>query len=160
MQLPLCNNCLSTENLCGDCTQLPKETVDVSRFLFKMKDESKSLEEANVKHVIDSDVLLIVTGKGDAAKVVGKGGVVVKALAKQFSKNIRVLEENDMKSFASDLLQPITILGTNILFTPDGEIKRIRAPLSQKSKFHLSEQAFSNIFEKLYGTKAEIVFEE
>ena len=100
------------------------------------------------------------TGKGDAAKVVGKGGVVVKALAKQFNKNIKVLEENDMKSFAADLLQPITILGTNILFTPDGEIKRIRAPLSQKSKFHISEQAFSNIMEKLYGTKAEIVFEE
>ncbi len=158
--MPLCNECLTKENLCNDCSQLPKESVDVSRFLFKMKDESKSLEDASVKDIVDSDVLLIVTGKGDAAKVVGKGGVVVKALAKQFNKNIKVLEENDMKSFASDLLQPITILGTNILFTPDGEIKRIRAPLSQKSKFHISEQAFSNIMEKLYGTKAEIVFEE
>ena len=158
MQMPLCNECLTKESLCNDCSQLPKESVDVSRFLFSMKDQSKSLEDASVKGIVDSDVLLIVTGKGDAAKVVGKGGIVVKALAKQFNKNIKVLEENDMKSFASDLLQPITVLGTNILFTPEGEIKRIRAPLSQKSKFHISEQAFSNIMERLYGTKAEIVF--
>ena len=158
--MPLCNECLSSENLCSECAQLPKETVDVSRFLFKMKDESKGLEEARVKNIIDSDVLLIVAGKGDAAKVVGKSGVVVKALAKQFNKNIKVLEENDFRPFVSDLLHPITVTATNILYTPEGEVKRIRAPLHQKSKLHISDDAFSKIIEKLYGTKAEIVFEE
>jgi len=166
MQFPLCDDCLSSADLCGGCSEklqsgsITKEAVDVSRFLFSIKDKSSGLQDAKVKNIIDSDVLIIVTGKGDAAKVVGKGGAVVKELAKKYNKSIKVLEEKDFKPFVSDFLNPITITGTNILYTPEGEVLRIRAPLSQKSKFHISDESFSKIVEQLYGKKAEIVFEE
>ena len=58
--MPLCNECLTKENLCNDCSQLSKESVDVSRFLFSMKEQSKSLEDASVKGIVDSDILLII----------------------------------------------------------------------------------------------------
>ncbi len=166
MQSPLCEVCLNSDILCAGCSgkleagELTQEAIGVSRFLFGMRDKAKGLDDARIKSIISTDILLLVTGKGDVAKVVGKGGMVVKALAKQFNKNVKVLEEGEFKPFISDLLYPVSISGINILYKPDCEIHRIRAPLHQKSKLHISEGAFSNIVEELYRKKVEIFFED
>jgi transcription antitermination factor NusA-like protein len=166
MRAPLCEVCLSSEILCQGCAgklergELTQTEVDVSRFMWNMGEKLHSLREATVKKVIDSDVMLIVAGKGDGAKVVGKGGAVVKALAKQYGKSIRVLEENEFKPFISELLHPLPVTGVNTLFTPDGEVQRVRLPAAQKPRSMITPAGFSTMMQQLYGRKVELLFED
>lgn len=166
MQAPLCEVCLNSDILCGGCAakladgRLTQTEIDVSRFIHRLSDKIKSLQEARLLKVIDTDVLVVVAGKGDAAKLVGKGGAIVKALAKKYEKSIKVLEEKDFRPFITELMQPLTISGFNTVYTPDGEVYRIRVPASQKQKQHVSEPALTNISQKLFGKKIEMVFED
>ncbi|MFH0830187.1 MAG: hypothetical protein V1887_03440 [Candidatus Aenigmatarchaeota archaeon] len=166
MRAPLCEVCLNSDILCQGCAgklergELSKADVDVSRFVWGMSEKLHSLKEASIKKVIDSDVLLLVAAKGDGAKLVGKGGAVVKALAKQWGKSIRVLEEKDFKPFVAELLHPLTVTGINTLYTPEGEILRVRTPVAQKSRSIITPEGFSSMVQSLYGHKAELLFED
>jgi len=166
MRAPLCEVCLSSEILCQGCAgklergELTQTEVDVSRFLWNMGDKLHSLREATIRKIIDSDVLLIVAGRGDGAKVVGKGGAVVKALAKRWGKSIRVLEENEFRPFVAELLHPLTVRGVNTLYTPDGEVLRVRLPAAQKPRSMITPEGFSAMMQQLYGRRAELLFED
>jgi len=165
MQAPICEVCLNSDILCGGCAaklesgELSEIEVEVSRFIYKLSDKVKSLKEAKLLRVIDSDILLLVARKGDGAKLVGKGGAVVKALAKKYGKSIRVLEENEFKPFVTELLQPLSVTGFNIVYTPEGEIYKVRVPASQKQKQHLSELGLAEIVKKIFGKKIELAFD-
>jgi transcription antitermination factor NusA-like protein len=166
MQAPLCEVCLNSDILCGGCAakladgQLTQTEIDVSRFLHRLGDKVKSLQEAKLVKVIDTDVLLLVAGKGDGAKLVGKSGAIVKALAKKYEKSIRVLEEKEFKPFLTELLQPLPVSGFNTVYTADGESYRLRVPAAQKQKQHVSDLALANISQQLFGKKVEVVFED
>jgi len=166
MRAPLCEVCLSSDILCQGCAgklqtgELSQMEVDVSRFVFGLSDKLHSLKEATIRKIIDGDVMLIVAAKGDGAKLVGKGGAEVKALAKQWGKSIRVLEENEFRQFVSELLHPLTVTGINRLYTPDGEILRVRLPAAQKPRSIITPEGFGTMMHKLYGQKTELLFED
>lgn len=166
MRAPLCEVCLSSNILCQGCSgkleqgELSQADVDVSRFVWGLSEKLHSLKEATIRKIIDGDVLLIVAAKGDGAKLVGKGGAVVKALAKQWGKSIRVLEENDFRTFTAELLHPLTVTGVNTLYTPEGEVLRVRIPTAQKPRSMMTPEGFSSMMQKLYGQKAELLFED
>jgi len=166
MQAPLCEACLNSDILCGGCAaklaggQLTQTEIEVSRFLHRLGDKVKSLQEAKLVKVIDSDVLLLVAGKGDGAKLVGKSGAIVKALAKKYSKSIKVLEEKEFKIFLTELVQPLSVSGFNTVYTASGEAYRMRVPASQKQKQHISPLALADIANRLYGKKVDMVFED
>lgn len=166
MQAPLCKVCLNSDILCGGCAaklengQLMQTEIDVSRFVHKLSDKVKSLQDAKLLKVIDTDVLLLVAGKGDGAKLVGKGGAIVKALAKKYGKSIRVLEESDFRTFITELAHPLTISGFNTVYTPNGEVYKLRVPAVQKQKQHISAAALADVAQKIYGKKIEVVFED
>lgn len=166
MQAPLCEVCLKSDILCGGCAakldsgELNQTEIEVSRFIHRLSEKIKSLQEAKLLKVIDSDVLLLVAGKGDAAKLVGKGGAIVKALAKKYGKSIRVLEVKEFKPFMTELVQPLVVSGFNTVYTPDGEMYRIRVPSKQKQKQHISDLALVDISQKLFNKKIEVVFED
>jgi transcription antitermination factor NusA-like protein len=166
MQAPLCQVCLNSDILCGGCSaklasgELSQTEIEVSRFIHRLSDKIKSLQEAKLLKVIDSEVLLLVAGKGDAAKLVGKGGAIVKALAKRYSKSIRVLEEKEFRPFLTELAQPLAVSGFNTVYTADGEMYRIRVPATQKQKQHISGATLAEVAQKLFGKKVELVFED
>ncbi len=166
MRAPLCEVCLSSDILCQGCSGKLKQgvisqtEVDVSRFIFGLSDKLHGLKDASIRSVIDGDVLLVVAARGDGAKLVGKGGAVVKALAKQWGKSIRVLEENDFRRFAGELLHPLTVTGINVLYTPEGEVMRVKMPTAQKARSMITSESFGNMMQKLYGHRAELLFED
>jgi len=166
MQAPLCEVCLSSDVLCGGCAtkladgKLTQAEIDVSRFIYKLSDKVKSLQDAKLLNVIDADIMVIVAGKGDAAKLVGKGGAIVKALAKKYEKSIKVIEEKEFKPFMVELMHPLAASGFNTVFTTGGEVYRIRVPAGKKQKQHISEANLMSIAQKLFGKKIEIVFED
>lgn len=164
MQTPICEVCLRSEILCNACQEkfnngeLNEIELEVLRFLYKLSERVKSLKNVNIIKVIDSGVLLIITGRGDAAKIVGRKGSIVKVLAKRFKKNIRVLEEaTSFRKFIQDLISPVSLNGINMLYTENKKIYRIRIPT--RSHLLLSPESFSEIVEDLFDYKAEIVFE-
>jgi transcription antitermination factor NusA-like protein len=164
--MPLCEVCLKSDILCGGCAakmqngQITQTEAEISRFLYNLSDKVKSLQDAKLLKVIDADVMILVAGKGDGAKLVGKGGAIVKALAKKYSKSIKVLEEKEFKPFMTELMQPLAVSGFNTVYTPEGEMYRIRVPSNQKQKQHISEPALADTAAKLFGKKIELVFED
>ena len=166
MQAPICINCLSSENLCENCAaklgsgEISKDDVEVSRQVFALRDTARSVMDAKLLRVLNRDAVILVAAPGDGAKLVGKGGAVVKALAKQYNKSIKVLEQSEFKEFISNLLQPLTVMGFNTYYTTDGEIQRIMIPASQKPKQHISSETVSEVASKVYNKNVEIVFDE
>ena len=166
MKTPICEVCLNSDILCGGCQgklqrgELTQAEVSVSKFLFKLSDGVKSLKDASVLKIIDGDVLVIVAAKGDAPRIVGKAGAIVKALAKEFGKSIRVIEESDFKTFVQNIVSPLPVNGVNVLYTPEGEVLRVRLPVMQKNRLLISGESFSSIISIVFGKKAELVFED
>lgn len=134
--------------------------IEVSRFLFELSKKVKSLSDAKIAKIIDAGVLLLIAGRGDGAKLVGKRGLVVKALAKKFNKSIRVLEEaKNFREFAENLISPTIISGINTLYVSGEPVYKVRVSNEQKNRLLISPQNFSEIIFDLYDRKAEIIFE-
>ncbi|MEM5804588.1 MAG: hypothetical protein QXU82_01940 [Candidatus Aenigmatarchaeota archaeon] len=165
MQTPICEICLNSDILCGGCQKkleegkITSDEVEISRMLFGMSEKTKSLKDAKLKKAMNTEVLLLIAGKGDGAKLVGKAGAVVKALAKKYEKPIRVLEESDIRTFITNMLQPVPIEGINTVFAGGKETFKVRLPLNQKNRLLFSEETFKKVVSEVYGRQAELVFE-
>jgi transcription antitermination factor NusA-like protein len=166
MQAPICEVCLKSNILCSACQEklnsgkISQKDVDISRYLYDLSDKMRSIRDIKILRIVDCGSLIIITGRGDAAKLVGKGGVVVKKIAKDFKKSIRILEEApSFKDFVEELLSPAPINGINTLYKDDIEIYRIKIPAIQKNNIMITPEIFSQIISNFYKLKAEIVFE-
>jgi len=167
VETSLCGNCLKSDVLCDNCqsklknNEITEKDIDVSRFLYMLSDKVKSLSDVKIVKIMDSECLIIISKIGDAAKLVGKNGFVVKALAKEFKKPIRILEEAEtLKGFVDNLLSPISVQGVNTLYTPEGEVYKFRIPLNYKGRLNITPDSFSDIVSDIYNCKAELVFEQ
>ena len=166
MQAPICEVCLRSSILCSACQEklnsgkISQKDVEISRYLYDLSDKMRSIRDIKILRVVDCGSLIIITGRGDAAKLVGKGGVVVKKIAKDFKKSIRILEEaHTFKDFVEELLSPAPISGINTLYKDDIEIYRIKIPAIQKNNMMITPEIFSQIISNFYKLKAEIIFE-
>lgn len=166
MKSPLCIQCLESKTLCNECRRvlenkkISEGEVEVLRFIHKLSKKSPSLENIEIVKVMDHNILLIITGRGDAAKLVGKGGSVVKQIAKKFKKSIRILEQApDFKNFIEGLVMPANVSGINTLYRDNEEITRIRIPEFQKNHMLLTPEDFSQVVSQFFKRKAELVFE-
>ena len=167
MKTPLCEVCLSSDILCSGCQEkletnkISQDEIDISRYLFNLSSKISSLKGVRLlKAVNTNNMLLMIAGKGDARKLVGKGGIVVKKLAKKMGKSIKVIEENNFSNFITDFFHPISIHGVNIVYTEGKESYRVRIPISHKNRLPIPHSTFSDIISGIYGKKAEIVFEK
>lgn len=165
MQTPICEICLNSDILCSQCQEkleqgsISQDEIEISRMLFGMSDKIKSLKDVVLRRAMNSEIVILVAGKGDGAKLVGKSGVVVKALAKKYEKPIRVLEEGEFRKFVKNLIQPLPIEGINTLYSSEGEVVKVRAPLNQKNRLLFSEETFRTLVKSVYNKDAELVFE-
>lgn len=166
MQTPLCDNCLISKKLCDDCQEklnrkeITENEINVLRFINSLSSKTHSLKDIKVVKVMDRGILLIITGRGDAARLVGKGGAIVKQIAKKFKRSIRILEEaSNLKEFIEELVTPANINGINTLYRDNEEIFKVRVPEMQRNHLLLSQEDLSNIVSRFYDRKVEIVFE-
>ena len=162
MQAPLCNVCLQSDILCGGCSsklsegKISQTEIDASRFLKSMEEKHTQLADAKLLKVIDADHLIFIAGRGDAPKLIGRQGSVVKELAKKFGKNIKILEEGDFKNFVSNLVQPAVVSGINTIYSSAGEKVRVRV---SRNRPNISAESFSQVVNSLFGKSAEMVVE-
>ena len=168
MKAPICNVCLKSDVLCSNCKE-KKENGDIneleikiSRKLQSLSDEYGSLRDSEILNIHDTEnVVVVVTAEGDGAKVVGRSGEIVKKVAEEISKSIRVVEKNkNDREVIKGLLSPAEIESINTVFTPDGEHQKIVADEQYQGKINMSEEEFEEIIEKITGTKYLLSFEE
>lgn len=166
MQTPICEVCLKSNILCNSCQSkmdeglLNEDEIEVARYIYKLSEKMKSIRDVKLLRIINSDVLIIVTGRGDAPKLVGKAGSVVKKIANRFKKSIRILEEaSNLEDFVEELIFPTQINGINTLYRDNEEIMRIRIPAVQKNHLLLKPESFSKIMSNFYNKKVELIFE-
>jgi len=166
MQTPICEVCLKSDILCSGCQEklntgkITQYDVNVARYLYNLSERMRSIRNIKIIRSIDCGTLIIITGIGDAAKLVGRDGVIVKKIAKEFKKSIRILEEApNFRDFIEELISPASITGINTLFRENQEVYKIRVPATQKNQVLLTPEGFSQIISNFYNRKVELVFE-
>ena len=165
MQSTVCEVCLKSKILCNACHSklenglITEEEIEIARYIYKLSEKMKSIKNVNILRIINSNVLVIITGRGDAPKLVGKSGSVVKKIASRFKKPIRILEEApNFQDFVEEMIFPAPVNGINTLYRNNEEIIRIRVPAVQKNHLLLNPDSFSQIISNFYNKKAELVF--
>lgn len=123
--------------------------------------EYGSLADIELIKVIESKRLsVLVVNKGDAAKVVGKEGGIVKLLSKKLGKLVKILEiSHSERNMIESLLRPANVLGVNILYTPNKEQYKVRVPLKDKALLQLTPSDFETITKSLVGKAMQLHFE-
>lgn len=167
MKAPICNVCLKSDVLCSSCKEkyengeISDLEIEISRTLQDLSNEYGSLRDSEIKHAYDTEnVVVIVTAEGDGAKVVGRSGDIVKKLADEIGKSIRVVEKSeDDKEVIKGLLSPAEIESINTVFSPDGQYKKIVVDEDYEGKINLSNSEFEDLIEQITGEKYELSFE-
>ena len=166
MQLPICEVCLKSEILCNGCKEklnkniMTEEEVEVVKYIYGLSEKMKSIRDVKVLKVSSNNSLVIVTGRGDAPKLVGRSGSIVKKIAKKFKKPIRILEEaSNLRDFVEELIYPTPVNGINTLYRDNEEIIRIRISDIKRNHMLIKPESFSRIVSSFYNKKAELVFE-
>ncbi|NMI76916.1 hypothetical protein GLT92_00675 [Nanohaloarchaea archaeon] len=168
MKAPICNVCLKSDVLCSNCEQkledgeITELEIKVSRILKDLSNEYGSLRDSEIRHVYNTEnVLVIVTAEGDGAKVVGRGGEIVKEIADQVDKSIRVVERSeDDREVIKGLLSPAEIRSINTVFKPDGQAQKVVVPDQYRGKVNLSIEELETLVSNITGTDYQISFEE
>lgn len=167
MKAPICNVCLKSDVLCSNCEEklengeISELEIKVSRILKDLSNEYGSLRDSEIRHVYDTEnVLVIVTAEGDGAKVVGRGGEIVKEIADRVDKSIRVVEASqEDREVIQGLLSPAEIESINTVFKPDGESQKVVVSEEYKGKINLSIDELEKLISRITGTDYEIAFE-
>lgn len=167
MKAPICNVCLKSDVLCSKCEEKLEEgeiselDIKVSRTLKELSNEHGSLRDSTIEKAYDTEnVVVIVTGPGDGAKVVGRKGEIVKKVADEVGKPIRVVEkaEND-RDVINGLLSPGEIESINTVFKPSGESQKIVVDEAYEDKINMSREDLEMIIQEITGEAYELAFE-
>ncbi len=167
MKAPICNVCLKSDVLCSGCEEKLEEgeitetEVEVSRILQDLSSEYASLRDSEILRIFEAEnVIVIVTAEGDGAKVVGRKGEIVKEVADQVDKSIRVVEKtNDDLETIKGLLSPAEVESVNTVFTPDGQEKKIVVSDEYSGKINLSTDEFEDIIAEITEEEYQLSFE-
>lgn len=168
METPLCSICLESDDiLCTGCQQkvddgdIDEVAVDVSRLLYDLSQDIPTLEDVEIKEVRRTEeAIVIITAAGDGPKVVGKNGEVVKELAEEFDRSIRVVEDSGKpQEVIENLLEPVDLQGINTVYKPDGTEQKIVVDKDDKRRVPMTTEEFEDIVEQLTGESYMLSFE-
>jgi len=167
MKAPICNVCLKSDVLCSACKEklenqeITELDIKVSRKLYELSEEYGSLRDSKIIKVHDTEnVLVIVTGEDDGAKVVGKGGEIVKQIAEEIGKSIRVVEKASKdREIIQGLLSPAEIESINTVFKPSGESQKIVVDEEYEGKINMSQEEFEEVIQEITETEYQLSFE-
>ncbi len=165
MKAPLCNVCLNSDILCMACKKkldegkITESDIKVSKVINEISKTFKPLKEVEIKKVIEGEkISVIVCKKGDGARLVGKDGVMIKKLSKLVEKPLRVVEESeDVREFIQNLVNPIPVIGLNIIYKPEKEVLKVIIPRGRK--IPMSKGSFAEVVNLMFG-KDSVVMNE
>jgi len=131
MRTQLCNFCLKSGILCSKCQakvssgQISETYLKIARLLLSLEEKYPPIQSVVFHDAIEADgILALVVGQNDVARLLGYGGKIVRAMASETGKRIRILEHGvDNRKFLEDLFAPLTIMTINTIWLPDGTME-------------------------------------
>lgn len=158
---------MKSEILCNGCQrrvdsgEVPEEAVDVLRMLHELSDSIPSLKDVNIERVMSNDdVFIMITEEGDAPKLVGRRGKIVKKIADMVDKPVRILDDSqDLEEVVTNLISPVDIKAINTLYTPEGESKKVIVDREDENRVPVSKKLFKDIVDDLTSVECFLSFE-
>ena len=165
MKAPICSICLNSDMLCMACKKkldsgaITEGDIRIARLINDVAKTFKPLGEVTLKKVIEGkNVVLVICGRGDVAKLIGKDGIMIKKLSKLAKKPLRVVEETgDIREAVKNLVYPVPLVRLNILYTSDGEMLKVVIP--RGTNIPISKEAFAEIIRLMFGKTSVIANE-
>lgn len=163
MKTPICDICLRSSILCTACKEkldrgdISEDDVNISRSIFEASEKFKSLRGVTIKKIIETpNSIVIIPERGDAAKIIGRGGSIVKEISKILNKNVRVIEETrDKHEFIEKMIFPASISAINVLYTEEGEV--LKVIVSNDKPLHVSEENLREVVKQVFGQEVRII---
>jgi transcription antitermination factor NusA-like protein len=167
MKAPICNVCLKSDVLCSKCEEklendeISELDLEVSRVLKDLSNEYGSLRDSEILKVYDTEnVIVIVTAEDDGAKVVGRKGEIVKKVAEEVGKPIRVVEKSESdREVINGLLSPGEIKSINTVFKLEGESQKIVVDEEFQDKINMNTEDLKKLINEITGSEYELSFE-
>ena len=165
MKAPICDICLRSSMLCSACNEklknglITEADVKASRAVFEESGRMNTLRGVTIRRVIETPRnLVIIPQKGDASKMIGRGGMVSRKLTERLGKNVRVVEvAADMKDFIENIIFPVKVSAMNVLYAEEGECTKVIIP--DLSRSPVPEDTLREVLEDLYGKRIRFVKE-
>ncbi|NIV44216.1 hypothetical protein GWN49_04970 [Candidatus Bathyarchaeota archaeon] len=111
----ICHFCLKSGILCSKCQtrlklgEITKTDLEIGRLLMSLETTYPPLQDIYFyKAIGHDDVLALIVGRGDVARLLSYGGKILRAVRDKIGKTIRVLEYGvDDRKFLEDLFAPV-----------------------------------------------------
>ncbi len=166
MEAAICEVCLKNDMLCEGCSkkleegEISQKAVDLSRYLYSLTKEHSYLKDIEVNEIyVGEEVIVIVAPEEDVGKVVGKGGEIVKKLASEVDRAIRVVEmSEEVKQFSKNLLPDVKVYGVNKVFSPKEDYYKVVVDSDDTSRIMLKDEEFTEVVKKVTGESAKLSF--
>jgi transcription antitermination factor NusA-like protein len=164
MKAPVCEICLKSGILCRSCDERMKKgevsgmEVKIAGALLKLSRKRKALRDIEMVRAAESPgAVVVVCGKGDAAKIIGASGQTVKGLEKETGKRILIAEDaDDMNGFVQNLISPLKLVSINTLYKDGRELLKV---VTKGKGQRISSRDFSAIMKAVHGMEAEMAGE-
>lgn len=167
MKTALCSFCLKSGILCQKCLAKLESGVvtdldlKIARLLLSLEEKFPSLQNVCFQRTVDVDrTLAVIVGPGDVPRLLGYGGKIVKALAEETGRRVRILESGvDDRKFLEDLFAPLSIMTINTIWLPDGTTEtRVILRKRRGSQAPFDVKALKEIAQKVRDISLRVEF--
>ncbi|UCE16804.1 MAG: hypothetical protein JSV12_04165 [Candidatus Bathyarchaeota archaeon] len=163
----ICDFCLKSGILCSKCqTKLKSGKVTdvdlkVGRLLLSLENKYPTLQDMRFHKAIEAnDILAVIVGRGDVARLLSYGGKIVREMGEKIGKTIHVLEHGvDNRKFLEDLFAPLNIVTINTIWIPDGTTEtRVILKKRRRKLTLIKMEALKEIAKKVRGITIRVEF--
>ncbi len=133
----------------------------IGRLLLSLESKFPLLQEIDFHKAVEADDLIaMIVGQGDVARLLSYGGKIIRAIGNNTRKSIRVLEHGvDTRKFLEDLFAPLRIITINKIWLPDGSTETrviLRKRGRRRPPIHVN--ALKQIAQKVRGLTLRVEF--
>lgn len=165
----ICDFCLKSGILCPKCQsklrsgKVTDVDLKVGRLLLSLESAYPPLQEIRFyRALVANDVLAVIVGRGDVARLLSYGGKIIRELGEKVGKTVRVLEHGvDERKFLEDLFAPMSVFTINTIWLPDGTTETrviLRKRRRRMKSLLINVDALKEIAKKVRGITLRVEF--
>ncbi len=168
MMMPLCSFCIKSGILCQKCQkklesgEIGATDIQVAKILMGLEEKYTALQKIQFHNAYEVDgVLAIVVGRGDLAAFRDNNGKLVREIAQQTGRRVRVMEKHgDERSFLEDLFDPAIITTINKIWLPDGTTETRVILSSRPRRLPVKSRILKKMAKQIRGITLRIAYED